>query len=143
MSEPVKFDKIEDAIEAYVNVRNELRLHMKTAKTKEDELKFFLEQVSMWLLNQADKLGVDQFKSAKYGTAYRKTSKTFRVGNWDDFISWVAETQNFQCLEKRVAKRAAMEIFATDGEVPPGLNYIEEIEFAVLSPGKKVGDDNE
>lgn len=140
MSEPVTFKSIDEAIEVYVDTRDALRAHQKAAKQKEEELKEFMDKISMWLRDRADELGVDSFKT-RHGTAYRNVKPTYRVGDWDAFINWVIESGNTQCLEKRVAKRAAAEIHKTDEVVPPGLDYSLEVEFNVLRPGKKKEDD--
>ena len=46
---PVDFPSIDEAILAYIDMRKQLRAHMSEAKDKEDEMKAFLEKVSMWL----------------------------------------------------------------------------------------------
>jgi hypothetical protein len=137
MSEPVKFKSIDEAIEAYVNTRDELRAKQQAFKLEEDAMKANMEQISMWLRDKADELGVDSFKT-QFGTAYRSVKTSYRVatGGWDNFIGWVKKTGNFQCLEKRVAKLATKEIHDDTGEIPPGLDYVAEVEFDVRRPTK-------
>lgn len=137
MSEPIKFKSIDEAIEAYVNTRDELRAKQQAFKLEEDAMKANMEQISMWLRDKADELGVDSFKT-QFGTAYRSVKTSYRVatGGWDNFIGWVKETGNFQCLEKRVAKLATKEIHDDTGEIPPGLDYVAEVEFDVRRPTK-------
>ena len=137
MSEPVKFKSIDEAIEAYVNTRDELRAKQQAFKLEEDAMKLRMEQISMWLRDKADELGVDSFKT-QFGTAYRSVKTSYRVasGGWDAFIGWVKETGNFQCLEKRVAKLATKEIHDDTGTIPPGLDYVAEVEFDVRRPTK-------
>ena len=137
MSEPIKFKSIDEAIEAYVSTRDELRAKQQAFKLEEDSMKARMEQISMWLRDKADELGVDSFKT-QFGTAYRSVKTSYRVatGGWDSFIGWVKETGNFQCLEKRVAKLATKEIHDDTGEIPPGLDYVAEVEFDVCRPTK-------
>jgi hypothetical protein len=137
MSEPVQFKSIDEAIEAYVATRDELRAKQQAFKLEEDAMKLRMEQISMWLRDKADELGVDSFKT-QFGTAYRSVKTSYRVatGGWDAFISWVKETGNFQCLEKRVAKLATKEIHDDTGAIPPGLDYVAEVEFDVRRPTK-------
>lgn len=137
MSEPVQFKSIDEAIEAYVNTRDELRAKQQAFKLEEDAMKLRMEQISMWLRDKADELGVDSFKT-QFGTAYRSVKTSYRVatGGWDAFIGWVKETGNFQCLEKRVAKLATKEIHDDTGAIPPGLDYVAEVEFDVRRPTK-------
>ena len=137
MSEPVQFKSIDEAIEAYVNTRDELRAKQQAFKLEEDAMKLRMEKISMWLRDKADELGVDSFKT-QFGTAYRSVKTSYRVatGGWDNFIGWVKETGNFQCLEKRVAKLVTKEIHDDTGAIPPGLDYVAEVEFDVRRPTK-------
>src|SRR5574340_557204 len=158
----VDFPTVDEAIKTYVEKRDYLKLLHKQNELKEQELHDELDAIAMFLREKADALGVDSFKCAS-GTAYRGTKETYRIVNWDDFIRWIKETDNYQCLEKRVAKKAAREIHyanlaeqkkltselaqATDPHVienimsainvsplPKGLEYFSEVEFHVLRP---------
>jgi len=138
MLEKVYFSSIDEAIKAYVETRDELRARQHAFNEEERALKSVLEQISMWLRDKADELGVDSFKSNLYGTAFRSIKTSYRVatGGWDDFLSWVKDTGNFQCLEKRVAKLATKEIHDSTGVIPPGLDYTAEVEMDVRRPTK-------
>lgn len=138
MSEKLSFSSIEEAIKAYVETRDDLTIRRTNFKLEEDGLKDTLEKISMWLRDKADELGVDSFKSHQYGTAFRAIKTSYRVasGQWDTFIAWVKETDNFQCLEKRVAKLATKEIHDSTGVIPPGIDYVAEVEMDVRRPTK-------
>lgn len=138
MSEKLSFTSIDEAIRAYVETRDDLKIKQAEFKVVETGLKETLEKISMWLRDKADELGVDSFKSNAYGTAFRSTKTSFRVatGQWDAFIDWVKKTGNFQCLEKRVAKLATLEIYNDTGEVPPGIDHVVEVEMDVRRPTK-------
>jgi hypothetical protein len=129
-----KFSTVDAAIEAYVALRDELREFQRGVKTREDLLKSQLDEISMWLRDKADEIGVDSFKT-KHGTAYRNLKESYRIGDWDAFVAYIKETDNFQLFEKRVAKNAAKEIHR-EGQIPPGLDYVTEVEFNVLRPKK-------
>lgn len=120
---------VAEAIESYIAKRDELRQLQHEFNEKEAKLKTDLEVISSWLRDKADELSVDNFKT-KFGTAYRSTKKFYRISDWDVFVGWVKETDNFQCIEKRVAKRATTEVHESDG-LPPGLEYFEQVEFLV------------
>ena len=138
MLEKPTFTSIDEAIKAYVETRDLLRARQKDFKVEEEGLKTVLEQISMWLRDKADELGVDSFKSNQYGTAFRSIKTSYRVatGQWDTFIGWIKDTGNFQCLEKRVAKLATKEIHDATGVIPLGLDYVAEVEMDVRRPTK-------
>ena len=138
MLEKPTFTSIDEASQAYVDTRDQLRARQHEFKVEEEGLKTVLEQISMWLRDKADELGVDSFKSNQYGTAFRSVKTSYRVatGQWDTFIGWIKDTGNFQCLEKRVAKLATKEIHDATGVIPPGLDYVAEVEMDVRRPTK-------
>lgn len=135
MNEFEDFKSVDEAIERYVALRDFLSAETKKYNELEAGIKGELEKISMWLRDQGDALGVDSFKTS-HGTAFRSVKTSYRVGAWDDFIEWVKNTGNFQCLEKRAAKLAVKEIHDVTGLIPPGLEYSAEVEFSVRRPTK-------
>jgi hypothetical protein len=137
MTEKLEFKSIDEAVSAYVATRDELREKQRAFKVEEKGLDDTLERISMWLRDKADELGVDSFKT-QGGTAFRSVKTSYRVatGGWDQFIGWVKANDAFQCLEKRVAKVATKEIHDATGEVPPGIDYITEVEMDIRRPSK-------
>lgn len=133
--EPANFKSVDEAIEKYVELRDFMSAETKKYNELEAGIKGELEKISMWLRDKGDALGVDSFKT-NHGTAFRTVKTSYRVGTWDEFISWIKSTGNFQCLEKRAAKLAVKEIHDVTGVVPPGLDYSAEVEFSVRRPTK-------
>lgn len=129
------FNTIDEAVEKYVELRDYLGVERKKFDALEKDIKSELEQISMWLRDKGDNLGVDSFNT-RYGTAYRAVKTSYTCGNWQEFIDWVIKTNNTQCLEHRVAKLATKEIHDVTGELPPGVNYSAEVEFLVRRPTK-------
>lgn len=125
--------KVDDLISMYIKARNQLATDRKGYKSREASVKLHMSIISMTLRDKGDMLGVDSFKSA-FGTAYRNIKETFRVSTWDDLVSYVKQTGNFQVLQKRVSPNAIKEIRTVDGAIPPGVEPHVEIEFAVRSP---------
>lgn len=129
------FNTIDEAVEKFVELRDYLAVERKKFEELEKNIKAELEEISMWLRDKGDALGVDSFNT-RYGTAYRAIKTKYLCGNWDEFIDWVIKTGNTQCLEHRVAKLATKEIHDISGEVPPGVLYSAEVEFQVRRPTK-------
>lgn len=133
--EDIQFASIDDAINTFVATRDDLDRERKAYNKYEARAKSYMGRIQNYIKDKADDLGVDSFKT-KSGTAYRSVKTGYRVGTWDDFIEWVKASGNFQCLEKRAAKNAVKEIHDDTGEIPPGLEYHQEIEFDVRRPSK-------
>lgn len=131
----ISFASIDDAINVYVATRDALAEERKAYNTYEAKAKNYMDRIEMFIKDKADEIGVDSFKT-KSGTAYRTVKTSYRVGNWDVYLNWLKETNNFQCLEKRAAKNAVKEIHDETGEIPPGLEYVAEVAFDVRRPNK-------
>lgn len=131
-----EFKNVGDAVKYFVLQRDRLRAWTKKMEEEEAKRKQVLTEIEMWLLEQSNKLGVDSFKTPS-GTAYKQIKEHYRIGNWDDFVSYVKRTNNFQLFEKRVAKLAAKEIHNTTKEIPAGLDYSSEYVMHVLRPSSK------
>jgi hypothetical protein len=136
--EPLNLENatIDSAVDMFVQRRDELSDVRRQFQEIEDNIKNELELISMWLLKKSDELGVESFRT-KHGTAFKSLVESYRVGDWQEFVNYIKETDNFQLLEKRVAKNAAREIHQADGDPPPGVEYYAEFEFKVRRPDKE------
>jgi hypothetical protein len=136
-STPPKFTSIDEAVQHYVDMRDHLTEKRREFEAFEANIKLDLEKTSMWLRDKADELGVDSFKT-QFGTAYRATKVSYRVGDWDLYVKWLIETGNYaHCVEKRCAKLAVQEIHNDTGVLPPGLLHNVEVEMDVRRPTKQ------
>jgi hypothetical protein len=122
---------IGEVINEYAELRDFLSVERKKFKELEDKIKGDLENLEVLLLEKQRELGLTSLSNDRY-TAFQTQKKYVRVGNWDTFINFVAESKNFQMLEKRCAKLACLEQFE-EGIVPNevGLDYYTEIEVQV------------
>lgn len=111
----------------------ELRDHLKDERKKfrdfENNIKRDMEMIEARLLEKQRELGLTSLSTDRL-TAFQ-TEKTYvRVGNWDKFIDYVAKSQNFQCLEKRCAKLACLELFE-EGITPADIGLDKDTEICV------------
>lgn len=118
--------KINKVIETYLEIRNDLDTKSKEFEAYKRDAKEKMQRIEIWLKEQSDKVGVDGFNTS-VGTAYKITKDYVRVGDWDLAIEFIKKTGNFQMLEKRLAKNSTKEVMEQLGEVPPGVDYQQEI----------------
>lgn len=121
---------IEAIVTEFRDIRDSLDSARKEFKRLEKESKERMAELAMQLREIADEMGVDSFRTSA-GTAYRVTSESFRVGNWTEVLEFIKATDNWQMLEKRIAKLATKEVYDSSGELPPGVEYEVEIDFVV------------
>lgn len=119
---------IAKAIQRYVLLRDKLSIVRKAYETFEKNVKGRQEVINVMLVEKGHDDGVDSF-SSPYGTAFKKIKKSYRVQDWEAYSEWLIANDAMHCVEKRAAKTAVEEIHNETGLVPPGLEFIQEIEY--------------
>lgn len=127
--------KVNQVIKKYIQLRSTLEEAKKAQRELEKEINMKLDRLSMWLKTYAEGEGVTSV-ATDFGTAYKVTKDWVRVGNWDDVLAYIKESGNWQMLEKRIGKNATKEIMEESGDIPPGVEYSQEIEYQVRKPTK-------
>lgn len=119
---------ISKAVGKYIILRDKLGSVRKAYTLFEDSVKGRQETLNVMMVQKGQEDGVDSFKTP-LGTAFKKVKNSYRVQDWETFSAWLIENDNMHCVEKRAAKTAVEEIHNETGEVPPGLDHIQEIEY--------------
>ena len=119
---------ISKAVGKYIILRDKLGSIRKAYTLFEDSVKGRQETLNVMMVQKGQEDGVDSFKTP-LGTAFKKIKNSYRVQDWDAYSTWLIENDNMHCVEKRAAKTAVEEIHIETGEVPPGLEHIQEIEY--------------
>lgn len=127
---PVEKYDIESLVSEFRDIRDALSIKRKEYTEYETAAKDRMDQITMILREVADYLGLNALPT-KSGTAYRTIKKNYRVGSWDSILNFIKETGNWQMLEKRIGKLATQEIHDLTGEIPPGVDFSQEVEFVV------------
>jgi len=126
---------IDEVIQEYIRDRSKLDELRQNFKSIEKEIKSVLEAKSMWLRDRADELGVESFKTA-HGTSFRIEKTRVTVSDWPTLLSFVKSTQNWQILEKRVAKVNTLDLL-TEEKIEPssiGLDLFVDVDMQVRKP---------
>lgn len=100
---------IGELIEDYVHLRDTLKEERRLFKEREVEIKGSLEVIEASILETQRKLGITSLSTGGF-TAFQTNKTSVRMSDWDTFSQWVLDTGNIQCVEKRPAKIACMEI---------------------------------
>ena len=127
--------QIIELIDKYLTLRDDLDLKRKEYKAEEADAKGAMDLLAERLASLGADFGVKSFNT-NAGTAYETNKEIYRVEDWPAFIEYIVETENFQLLEKRVAKNAAREILEETGEPPAGIFHDSIPVFLVRKPSK-------
>lgn len=121
------FRKIRDA-------RSELS---KKFKEEDEVLKAQQEAVGNAILGFLNATG-QKTAATSEGTAFWQTKIIPRADDWDKFYQWIAATNNFEALERRVKSTFIKEYMDTNGdELPPGITVLSEREIRVRENNSK------
>ena len=127
---------IDDAIAAYIKLREKKGQIKAEAETRMNEITAKLDKLEGWLKEQADANGVTSFKT-KHGTAFLTTVDFATVADWDAMLAFVKNNDAYDMFEKRVSKSAVRGYIDQLKSVPPGVNYGTRIEVNVRKPTNK------
>lgn len=127
----LRLSTVDAIVREYLGTRDHLDEKRHEFQSIEKDLKSRMTMMSMVMREKADAIGVDAFPIRGLGTAYRAVKTSIRVADWDSYWKWLVETGNSQCVEKRAAKLAVLEVSKRTGAIPPGLEKLEEVEFLV------------
>lgn len=117
---------MDELVEKYVLLRDKKAEITAAYKEQVGRIDDVLDKLEAQLLTKFDELGLESVRTS-HGTAY-KSHKTFAsVGDWDSIIKYVHETGNWQLLTRNVSKQAVCEFMDETGELPPGVNWRDEV----------------
>jgi len=123
MTDEKKPMTVDDAIGAYLKLRNKKDSMEAALKQQTDVISGVMKKLEHFLLTAAAEQGVDSFKT-EHGTAFIKETDFASVEDWDALLEYVMNTKSFEFLTKKVNKTPVKEfIDANGGELPPGTSY--------------------
>lgn len=118
--------KVSDLVDKYIQIRDRKAQLKKEYEAKVAPLEEAHAKIEAKFLELFEKTGTDSLKT-EFGTAYRSTRSSVTTADRDAFMTYIRENDEWPLLEVRPAK-AAVEVFKEEhGELPPGLNYREEM----------------
>lgn len=117
---------MEELVEKYIKLRDtkaQLSADFKSRTAKLDEVIGKIEGV---LLSQFMDLGMESVRT-KAGTAYKSTRVSATVADWDNVLDFIQRNELWNMLEHRVNKTAVEQFKEEHGDLPPGVNWREEV----------------
>lgn len=121
MSEEVT-EKLRKAITAYLRIRDAIEEIQRTANEEIAPLKKKMGEVELYVDTELKHQGLDNASIRGVGKAFYKEASSVKSQDWESFLGWVKDHDEWSMLEKRAAKNAVLEYMNTsDGYLPPGL----------------------
>ena len=85
-----------------------------------------LDKIEAALLAEFTESGIESLRT-KAGTAYKQTRTSAGVADWEAVLRFIQDNELWHMLEKRVSKSAVEQFKDANGDLPPGLNWREEV----------------
>lgn len=124
---------VDDVVAAYIQLRDAKEL---LAKKQADEMKPLVERMKKiegWLQAALIATGVDSFKTER-GTAFIQTNVSTTVRDWTATLDWIKANNEWSLLTAAVSKTAIKDYKEQYHDVPPGVDYREEVVVRVRRP---------
>jgi hypothetical protein len=122
--------KLDLIVERYVQLRDK-KAQMKAAyEASVADITTGMNRLENAILATLNEQGAESFRTA-HGTAYKSTSTSATVADWDSLLGFVRENDRWDMLEKRVSKTAVDQFRAANDDLPPGINYRESVSVGV------------
>ena len=117
---------MQELIEQYIALRDK-KAELSTAfKEKIAGLDNALNALEVILLEKLNELGMDSARGST-GTVYKSKRTSATVADWDYTLSYIQKNGLWNMLERRVSKQAVEQYKEEHGDLPPGINWREEI----------------
>lgn len=120
----------DELVKFYIELRDRRAARKKTYVTEDDADKVKQEYIEGVLLQRYNAAGIESARTM-YGTAFKSKLTTASVGDKDVFMNHVKQNSAFELLEVRCSKEAVQQYIDEHKELPPGVNWREEIHIRV------------
>lgn len=117
----------EEAVMAYLNIRNERDKILREYEAKDAKLKEDMAKIEALLLDVCNNINADSIRTS-HGTVMRKLNERFFCQDWENFRKFVFENEAMELLEKRIHQGNFKQFMAeheADG-LPPGVSVMRE-----------------
>lgn len=123
MTEVVDTDKL---VADFVALRDHLSTLTSDYEAQKRKIKAAQERIGGLLLKHLNDHKQESVRTA-HGTFFKTEEITPTAADWDAFYKWIAKTDGFEFLEKRI-KRTEIKKYMEDhdGTPPPGISTLRE-----------------
>lgn len=117
---------MEELVNKYIELRDAKSTIKAQADAKIAKLDAVLDKIEAALLAEFTESGIESMRT-KAGTAYKQTRTSAGVADWESVLRFIQDNGLWHMLEKRVNKSAVEQFKDANGDLPPGLNWREEV----------------
>lgn len=113
-------------VEMYIQLRDRRAARKAAFDIDDSDDKAKQEKIEGLLMQRFKEDGVDSVKTPA-GTAYTSMRTTASVADGEAFFSFCRETEQWDLIEKRASKTAVIAYRDEHNDLPPGINWSEQV----------------
>ena len=117
---------MEELVDKYIELRDAKSKVKAAYDAKVARIDAVLDKIEGVLLTQFQESGMESVRT-KSGTAYKQTRTSAGIADWDSVLEYIRENDLWNMLERRVSKAAVEQFKDAHGDLPPGINWREEV----------------
>ena len=117
---------MEELVEKYIELRDAKSKIKAAYDAKIAKIDGVLDKIEGVLLQQFTDSGMESVRT-KSGTAYKQMRTSAGVADWDATLQFIQDNELWNMLERRVSKAAVEQFKDAHGDLPPGINWREEV----------------
>lgn len=121
---------VNEMVETYIALRDARDAKRAAQKAEMAPYEKALSDIEAKLLDQFSKLGVESMRTDA-GTAFKSTRTSATVADWDVLLRFIVRQDMWNMLERRVSKEAVTQFREAHDDLPPGVNWREEVTINV------------
>lgn len=121
---------MEALVEKYVQLRDAKAKLVSQTKEKVARIDDAMAKIEGVILTEFNNTGVTAVRT-EAGTAFKTTKTMAGVADWDALLDYIRENGMWNMLERRVSKPAVDQYKDEHDDVPPGVNWREEVTIGI------------
>lgn len=118
--------KMDELVAKYIELRDKKAEFKKEYEAKVADTDRLLGKIEAVFLQKFNAEGTDSIKTAA-GTAFKSLRSSASVADRDAFFAYIKANDAYELLEARCNKTAVAQHKAANDELPPGVNWSEEV----------------
>jgi hypothetical protein len=118
--------QIDEIVARYIQLRDRKKVLKDAYEASVAEIDSGMDRIERALMVKMQEQGLKSMPTSA-GTAYLQTRTSATVADWDTTLGYIQANELWTLLEKRVNKTAVEEFRAANDDLPPGINWREEL----------------
>jgi hypothetical protein len=124
---------IDDIVDRYIKLRDLKAKKTADLKVELETIETAMARCEQHILNHLNTNGLESCGTTA-GTAYKSPVTSATVADWPALLDWIKAEGAWNMLDRRVNKSAVVQFKDAHDDLPPGVNWHEEIVVRIRRP---------